>query len=166
MEAKDVLALEWTSVKDWSGLTTDYSNMYGDGFVCDVDVRVFVEDTFKRIARKLDIPLVATNDAHYLKREDAYDELKPILMQQNKAFFESKNAIFRAYAGYHKDGIQLVNMEKLLVVPDLSKVGKVVEEDRLKKCLSLYEKLSDVDKVVFLEKIGKVDVKIETCHQK
>ncbi len=151
MEAKDVLALEWTSVKDWSGLTTDYSNMYGDGFVCDVDVRVFVEDTFKRIARKLDIP---------------YDELKPILMQQNKAFFESKDAIFRAYAGYHKDGIQLVNMEKLLVVPDLSKVVKVVEEDRLKKCLSLYEKLSDVDKVVFLEKIGKVDVKIETCHQK
>ena len=37
------------------------------------------------LARKLDIPLVATNDAHYLKREDAYNhEVLTYVYKQGK----------------------------------------------------------------------------------
>ena len=37
-----------------------------------------------KLARKLDIPLVATNDAHYLKREDAYNHEVLLCIQTGK----------------------------------------------------------------------------------
>ena len=37
-----------------------------------------------QLARKLDIPLVATNDAHYLKREDAYNHEVLLCIQTGK----------------------------------------------------------------------------------
>ncbi len=46
--------------------------------------QVLANQKLVQLARKLDIPLVATNDAHYLKREDAYNHEVLLCIQTGK----------------------------------------------------------------------------------
>ena len=46
--------------------------------------QVLVNQKLVQISRKLDIPIVATNDAHYLKREDAYNHEVLLCIQTGK----------------------------------------------------------------------------------
>ncbi len=46
--------------------------------------QVLVNQKLVEISRKLDIPLVATNDAHYLKKEDAYNHEVLLCIQTGK----------------------------------------------------------------------------------
>ena len=46
--------------------------------------QVLANQKLVRLARKLNIPLVATNDAHYLKKEDAYNHEVLLCIQTGK----------------------------------------------------------------------------------
>ena len=55
-----------------------HKRVFGDDYYIEIqnngiDEQVLANQKLVTLARKLDIPLVATNDAHYLKREDAYN---------------------------------------------------------------------------------------------
>ena len=146
MEAKDVTSLSWKKVTDWSELSATNENCWGDRFVSATDVDVFVENVYRDIARQLNIP---------------YEQLKPILMAENGAFNTLKERLFKAYTGYATKNAQLIELENTLRVPDISKIENIVTEDKVSICFKLFEELSDIEKTVFLQRIGKINVKIE-----
>ena len=148
MEAKDVMNLPWKKVTDWSELPASNEDSWRSGkyYVCSADVDVFVANVFRDIARKLGIP---------------YEELKPILTAENKAFYTLKERLFKAYTGYGKSNTQLIELENTLRVPDISNIETAVTQDNVSICLKLFEELSDIEKAVFLQKIGKINIKIE-----
>lgn len=146
MEAKDVKNLPWKKVTDWSELTASDKDKAGDYFVCAADVKVFVENVYRDISRQLNIP---------------YEQLLPILKDENGAFYTLKKRLFEDYSGYGKKNKQLVELENTLRVPDISNIENAVTEDKVGICFKLFEELSDIEKTVFLQKIGKINVKIE-----
>ena len=66
-----------------------YKNLFGKDYYLEVQnngikEQVLVNQKLIELSRKLDIPLVATNDAHYLKREDAYNHEVLLCIQTGK----------------------------------------------------------------------------------
>ena len=57
--------------------------------------------------------------------------------------------------------LKLIDLENTLRIPDISKIGNVVAEDKVSLCFKMFEDLSAIEKMVFLQKIGKINVKIE-----
>ena len=146
MEAKDVISLPWKKVTDWSELSASSEDCWGKYYVCATDVDIFVENIYRNISRKLNIH---------------YEELKPILMAENGAFYTLKNRLFKAYSGYGKSNTRLMELQNTLRVPDISNIEDAVTADNVSICLKLFKELSDIEKMVFLQKIGKINVKIE-----
>ena len=147
MEAKDVMSLPWKKVTDWSELSASYEDRWREKyFVCAVDVNVFIENVYRDIARKLNIP---------------YEQLEPILKAENEAFYSLKKKLFKAYSGYGRTNKRLIELQDTLRVPDTSNIEDTVTADNVSVCLKLFEGLSNIEKMVFLQKIGKINVKIE-----
>ena len=66
-----------------------HKNVFKDDYYIEVQnngikEQVMVNQKLIQIARKLDIPLAATNDAHYLKKEDAYNHEVLLCIQTGK----------------------------------------------------------------------------------
>ena len=66
-----------------------HKNVFKDDYYIEIQnngiqEQVMVNQKLVQIARKLDIPLVATNDAHYLKKEDAYNHEILLCIQTGK----------------------------------------------------------------------------------
>ena len=66
-----------------------YKNLFGDDYYLEIQTNTLKEQTLVNqklveLSRKLDIPLVATNDAHYTKREDAYNHEVLLCIQTGK----------------------------------------------------------------------------------
>lgn len=66
-----------------------YKNLFGKDYYLEVQhngvkEQVLANQKLIELSRKLDIPLVATNDAHYLKREDAYNHEVLLCIQTGK----------------------------------------------------------------------------------
>ena len=146
MEAKDVRNLPWKQVTDWSGLAASSRNWAGDRFVCEANVDVFVENVYRDIARQLNIP---------------YEHLQPILVAENAPFNSLKSQVFRGDIVYGRNHTTLIKLEGTLRIPDISKVEDDVATDNVSACLKMFEGLSNIEKMLFLEKIGKISVKIE-----
>ena len=146
MEAKDVKNLPWKQVTDWSGLSASNENQIGESFVCKADVDLFVENVYRDIARQLNIP---------------YEQLQPILVAENEPFNSLEARLFKAYIGYGRKQPKLIELEGMLRIPDISKVEEDVATDNVSACLKMFEGLSNIGKMLFLEKIGKISVKIE-----
>ena len=64
--------------------------------------QVLVNQKLVEIARKLDIPLVATNDAHYLKKEDAYNHEVLLCIQTGKRITDEDRMRFETDELYIK----------------------------------------------------------------
>ena len=146
MEAKDVKNLPWKRVTDWSGLSASNEDRLGNHFVCKVDVDVFVENVYRDIARKLNIP---------------YEQLQPILTTENEPFNLLEARLFKDYIGYGRKHPNLIKLEGTLRIPDISQVENNIATDNVSACLKMFEGLSKIEKMLFLEKIGKISVKIE-----
>lgn len=147
MEAKDVLSLPWKKVTDWSELSESYKDSwYEKYFVCAEDVNVFIENVYRDIARKLNIP---------------YEQLEPILKAENEAFYSLEEKLFKINSGYGRTNKRLIELQNTLRVPDTSNIEDTVTADNVSVCLKLFEGLSNIEKMVFLQKIGKINVKIE-----
>ena len=66
-----------------------FKSIFGKDYYLEVQnngikEQVLVNQKLVELSRKLDIPLVATNDAHYLKREDAYNHEVLLCIQTGK----------------------------------------------------------------------------------
>ena len=146
MEAKDVLSLPWKKVTDFSDLSETYVDLVGDSYVCKTDVDVFIENIYRDISRKLNIP---------------YEDLNPILTAENNAFYKLKKQLFKKYNGFSRDSTRLVKLLNTLRVPDISNVEISVTANNVSVCLKMFESLTDMEKTLFLQKIGKIDIKVE-----
>ena len=146
METRDVMNLPWKKVTDWSELSKSLEGRLGDYFVCATDVDVFVQNIYKDIARKTNIP---------------FNELKPILETENSAFYSLKERLFKNHEGYCRKHARLIELENMLRIPDISNIHENVLEDDVSKCLKLFNGLSDTEKTMFLQKIGKINIKVE-----
>ncbi len=140
MDAKDVRKLPWTKLTDWTELPATYT---ADGFVGETDIDVFLENVYRDISRKLNI---------------SYELLLPILKEENEAFYNLKEQLFkRSYFSYGKENVDLLYLQDTLRVPDISSIHK----DKVSICFEMFEDFSDMEKIEFLQKIGKINVKIE-----
>ena len=66
-----------------------HKKVFGDDYYIEIQnngirEQVLANQKLVQLARKLDIPLAATNDAHYLKREDAYNHEVLLCIQTGK----------------------------------------------------------------------------------
>ncbi len=147
MEAKDVTNLPWKQVTDWSGLCASFSSG-GKWYVTKGDVKAFVEGAYRDVARQLNIP---------------YERLNPILVAENEPFNSSYNQLFRGLitGAYATNDPNLIKLKGMLRIPDVSKVENDVATDNVSACLKMFEGLSNIEKMLFLEKIGKISVNIE-----
>ena len=145
MEAKDVMNLPWKGITDWSELPAVWIADKGDYCVTVEDIDVYIENIFRDIARQLKIP---------------YETLLPILKDENHAFYSLKEQMFQNDLIYGVTGSRLTDLKRLLRVPDISNIKEIDTADNVSCCLEMFEKLSDVEKIEFLQKIGKINVTI------
>ena len=153
MEAKDVRNLPWKEVEDWPALskTAVERNFLGDPInflVSKTDMDAFVSNVFHDIARKLKIP---------------FEDLKPILESENKPFYVLQDSVYKICYGLGSNNSTLRSLQKTLRIPDVSALNQIDSTDKVGACVKQFEELSDLEKVIFLERIGKVSVKVKTC---
>ena len=147
MQANEVKKLKWVPVSDWSELTmTDYTCFGETVFVGKSDVEGFVENIFRDVARKLNIP---------------YAELEPILKEENAAFYSTMNRIYHQFYGVAKAHPALIELEKLLRIPDVTTVPEHTGNSIVDKFLIAFSALSDREKLEILQRLGKVSIKVE-----
>src|SRR5699024_7924830 len=70
-------------------VATWFKGVFGKDYYLEIQnngvkEQVLVNQKLVQLSRELDIPLVATNDAHYLKREDAYNHEVLLCIQTGK----------------------------------------------------------------------------------
>ena len=74
--------------------------------------QVLANQKLVQLARKLDIPLVATNDAHYLKREDAYNHEVLLCIQTGKRMSDIDRMRFDTEELYVKSPEEMIEYFK------------------------------------------------------
>ncbi len=89
--------------------------------------QVLANQKLVALARKLDIPLVATNDAHYLKREDAYNHEVLLCIQTGKRMSDIDRMRFDTEELYVKSPEEMIEYFKAF--PDaIENTVKIAEE--------------------------------------
>ena len=84
-----------------------YKNLFGKDYYLEIQnngvkEQVLANQKLIELSRKLDIPLVATNDAHYLKREDAYNHEVLLCIQTGKRMTDEDRMKFETDELYVK----------------------------------------------------------------
>lgn len=148
MNLEDVKNLRWIKVSDWDGLTETHFNKDGDSFVSDNDMENFINNLFKEISRKLDIP---------------YNDLIPILKSENVSFYEAKERLFKKYA-FGSTNRALNSLKMLLRIPDVESIPMVPKIDsqiNSKTVLDSFYALSEIEKLEVLKELKLLSIKIE-----
>ena len=76
------------------------------------------------------------------------------MKEENSAFFSLMDRLFLFNEDFYPTDSRLLNLEDLLMVPDTT-------SDNLTTCLRLFEKLSEQEKLAFLQKIRKIKLTVE-----
>ncbi|MCL2859148.1 MAG: DNA polymerase III subunit alpha [Oscillospiraceae bacterium] len=84
-----------------------YKNLYKENFYLEIQYnglkeQAIVNQKMVEISRELSIPLVATNDAHYLKKEDAYNHEILLCIQTGKRMSDPDRMKFETEEFYIK----------------------------------------------------------------
>ena len=84
-----------------------HKKVFGEDYYIEVQnnglqEQILANQKLIQLARKLDIPLAATNDAHYLKREDAYNHEVLLCIQTGKRMSDSDRMRFETDELYVK----------------------------------------------------------------
>ena len=84
-----------------------HKRVFGEDYYIEIQnngikEQVLANQKLVQLARKLDIPLVATNDAHYLKREDAYNHEVLLCIQTGKRMSDEDRMRFETDELYVK----------------------------------------------------------------
>ena len=136
MEAKMLRSLPWVKVENWEDLPISKGIFFK--WIAQKDVDCFVQNIFRDIARKLQLP---------------YEKVINLLKEENTPFYEMEKEIFEAYKYVEEDSHQLRNLQKLLRVPDVN-YFEGTRSNILGQCLEMFNSLSNVDKVQFLAQVG------------
>lgn len=109
-----------------------YKSVFGKDYYLEIQnngVRdqVLVNQKIIQMARELDIPLVATNDSHYLKKEDAYNHEVLLCIQTGKKMSDEDRMKFETDELYIKSPEEMIDYFK--AVPDaIENTVKIAEE--------------------------------------
>ena len=84
-----------------------FKNLFGEDYYLEVQAnslseQIMVNQKLVALARKLDIPLVATNDSHYLKKEDYYNHEVLLCVQTGKRMTDEDRMSFSTNDFYVK----------------------------------------------------------------
>ena len=84
-----------------------YKNLFGDDYYIEVQnnglkEQVLANQKLIKLARQLDIEIVATNDAHYLKKEDAFNHEVLLCIQTGKKLSDENRMRFNTDELYIK----------------------------------------------------------------
>ncbi len=98
-----------------------YKNLFGDDYYLEIQnngikQQVLVNQKIIEIARELNIPLVATNDAHYSRKEDAYNHEVLLCIQTGKKMSDEDRMRFETDELYIKSPEEMINYFE--AVPD------------------------------------------------
>ena len=135
MDVNDVRGLPWIKV-DENEIFKEA--IHGIGGVSEEELKSFAISKFREIGRRFNmIP---------------YEELEAMLKDENEGFFLLIEETFL-------DGARAICSRPLkailekLTLPDLN----AVPQDGIEACIKAYEKLTPGEKVVFFERIGKIN---------
>ena len=90
-----------------------HKKVFGEDYYIEIQnngikEQVLANQKLIKLARKLDIPLVATNDAHYLKREDAYNHEVLLCIQTGKRMSDPDRMKFETDELYVKSREEMI----------------------------------------------------------
>ena len=109
-----------------------FKNLFGDDYYLEIQnngikEQVLVNQKLIQIARELNIPLLATNDSHYLKKEDAYNHEVLLCIQTGKKMSDEDRMRFETDELYIKSPEEMMDFFKN--VPDaIENTVKVAEK--------------------------------------
>ena len=94
-----------------------HKKVFGEDYYIEIQnngikEQVLANQKLIQLARKLDIPLVATNDAHYLKREDAYNHEVLLCIQTGKRMSDADRMRFETDELYVKSPEEMIEYFK------------------------------------------------------
>lgn len=96
------------------GIATWFKNVFKDDYYLELQnngirEQALVNQKLVEISRKLNIPLVATNDAHYLKKEDAYNHEVLLCIQTGKKITDEDRMKFETDELYVKSPEEMID---------------------------------------------------------
>ena len=109
-----------------------FKNLFGEDYYFEIQnngikEQVMVNQKLIQMARELDIPLLATNDSHYLRKEDAYNHEVLLCIQTGKKMSDPDRMRFETDELYVKSPEEM--MEYFKNVPDaIENTVKVAEK--------------------------------------
>lgn len=109
-----------------------HKKVFGEDYYIEIQnngikEQVLANQKLVQLARKLDIPLVATNDAHYLKREDAYNHEVLLCIQTGKRMSDEDRMKFDTEELYVKSPEEMI--EYFSAFPDaIENTVKIAEK--------------------------------------
>ena len=109
-----------------------HKKVFGEDYYIEIQnngiqEQVLANQKLVQLARKLDIPLVATNDAHYLKKEDAYNHEVLLCIQTGKRMSDEDRMRFDTEELYVKSPEEMIEYFKAF--PDaIENTVKIAEE--------------------------------------
>ena len=109
-----------------------HKKLFGEDYYIEIQnngikEQVLANQKLIALARKLDIPLVATNDAHYLKKEDAYNHEVLLCIQTGKRMSDMDRMRFETDELYVKSPEEM--MEYFKAFPDaIENTVKIAEK--------------------------------------
>ena len=91
-----------------------YKNLFGEDYYLEIQNnglpdQILANQKLIELSRKLDIPLVATNDAHYLKKEDSYIHEILLCMQTGKRITDEDRMRFETNEFYIKSPEEMID---------------------------------------------------------
>ena len=94
-----------------------HRSVFGEDYYIEIQnngiqEQVLANQKLVKLARKLDIPLVATNDAHYLKKEDAYNHEVLLCIQTGKRMSDPDRMRFETEELYIKSPEEMIEYFK------------------------------------------------------
>lgn len=94
-----------------------FKNLFGEDYYLEVQnngikEQVLVNQKLVDLSRELNIPLVATNDAHYLKKEDAYNHEVLLCIQTGKKMTDEDRMRFNTDELYVKSPEEMIEYFK------------------------------------------------------
>ena len=94
-----------------------YKSVFGEDYYIEIQnngigEQVLANQKLVKLARKLNIPLVATNDAHYLKKEDAYNHEVLLCIQTGKRMSDPDRMRFETEELYIKSPEEMIEYFK------------------------------------------------------
>ena len=126
------VAIKQGNMEEAERLALWYKNLFGEDYYLEIQnnglaKQVMVNQKLISLARELNIPLVATNDSHYLKKEDSYNHEILLCIQTGKKMTDEDRMRFETDEFYIKSPEEMIDYFE--AVPDaIENTVKIAEK--------------------------------------